>query len=207
MDTVLDYKMVSYHSMLECWKLMKSKGSAIVRPSTAAPSRSYQQLSPEPKPKETLYPYDMLPPSRNQIPYSPPPSSKTSYSGSSYREGTQSPYPNSPPAYYPRSPQYSKRYSHEYTNGAEDGYGAHTDVAPLRNTLQPRSKRPITTGSSHGRHMGHVGPALAGGIPPVLPKPPTLTGSSSGMPRRSVTKKSRATREEEEAAVLLNTYQ
>lgn len=152
--------------------------------------------------------------------HSPPPSSNVSTASANSA--------GSPPPSLPQSPN---RQVHNVSHVYGHGHGRHhslstnvyaaTDYASTNGAkLLPRqpTKRHTQQYTSSHSGLGAVGPALAQNIPPVLPRPPSLKGSSlssqglgrSGSLGRSGTVRkgdAKAITDEEQAAyAALNTY-
>lgn len=123
----------------------------------------------------------------------------------------------SPPPPHPNSPTYSSpqslprhhhqpHRSHSHTNSSSYA----TDVTPNSKLLPQRSSKRNSTGANGVQYPGPgaVGPALAGGIYPVLPKPPSVVGSAqpTSISRKMFQRARPIIDEDEEASNALNTY-
>jgi hypothetical protein len=115
----------------------------------------------------------------------------------------------SPPPPHPQSPR--QQQSHRsHTHSHSSSYA--TDYSPSNTKLLPqRSSKRNSTGANGAQYPGPgaVGPALAGGIYPVLPKPPSVVGSAqpTSIARKVFQRSSRPViDEDEEASKALNTY-
>lgn len=186
-------------------------------PSTIAPYSSYHAAGMEDPYASHRY--------RSPV-HSPPPSSTASTASTTTTR--------SPPPSLPQSPT---RPLHPISNGSGAVHHSHsrhhslssnvnayaTDYAGGNSRLVPQRNHPMKRhtqqypSSSNGNGLGAVGPALAQNIPPVLPRPPSLKGSSSttstlgrnGSLRGSVSEKREVktvTDEERAAYAALNTY-
>jgi hypothetical protein len=190
------------------------------RSSTAAP----RSQPPPDRQNASLYPHHLLQsPPRSKVsaypsavaPYSSYDTverNKYSSPSPSYGSSLGSPPPSStasPPPPHPQSPR--QQQSHRsHTHSHSSSYA--TDYSPSNTKLLPqRSSKRNSTGANGAQYPGPgaVGPALAGGIYPVLPKPPSVVGSAqpTSIARKVFQRSSRPViDEDEEASKALNTY-
>lgn len=198
-----------------------------------------------------IYPSHLLPSSPTPLrsnrstmaPFSSPEDPYASHRN--YRSPMHSPTPSStvsttsansagsPPSSQPQSPIRQVHNVHNVSHVYGHGHGRHhslstnvyaTDYASTNGgKLLPRqqAKRHTQQYTSSNSGLGTVGPALAQNIPPVLPRPPSLKGSSSSshgglglgrsgsLGRSGTVRKSdvkTVTDEEQAAYAALNTY-
>jgi hypothetical protein len=214
------------HSARSAFRHRLNVGSGIVRPSTGMAMTRTSTRSPDyANQNGGIYP--SLPPTHRSYdhpgsPYSSATSHYSSNPGSSPPSSTASPPPHSRSSHtshgshgHGAHPQgnghthgHSRHHSQQvhHSSSRSNGNAYATDYVSSQRLVPQRPSRRNTTDVSGG--TGVIGPAAAGGIPPVLPRPPSVTGSavSSGMLRREFRKHKTIMDDEEVASKLLNTY-